>query len=81
MMMAWAPGPTLVAISMTSLLQKGSTRAAPLEQGDIDLFVGAAEDGSNELIASTLFEDEFVTAQRVGHPRGDKPFELVVFIY
>ena len=47
-----------------------------LEQGDIDLFVGAAEDGSNELIASTLFEDEFVTAQRIGHPRGDKPFTL-----
>ncbi len=50
--------------------------AAHLEQGDVDLFVGAAEDGSNELIASTLFEDEFVTAQRVGHPRGDKPFTL-----
>ncbi|MCA6106826.1 LysR family transcriptional regulator [Bradyrhizobium cenepequi] len=47
-----------------------------LEQGDIDLFVGAAEDGSNELIASTLFDDEFVTAQRIGHPRGDKPFTL-----
>jgi DNA-binding transcriptional LysR family regulator len=53
--------------------------AAHLEQGDVDLFVGTAEDGSNELIASTLFEDEFVTAQRIGHPRGNQPITLDEF--
>ncbi len=50
--------------------------ATHLEEGDIDLFVGTAEDGSNELIATTLFEDEFVTAQRIGHPRGNQPITL-----
>jgi DNA-binding transcriptional LysR family regulator len=50
-----------------------------LEQGDVDLFVGAAEDGSNELIATTLFEDAFVTAQRIGHPRGKQPLTLDEF--
>jgi DNA-binding transcriptional LysR family regulator len=50
-----------------------------LEQGEIDLFVGTAEDGSNELIATTLFEDRFVTAQRVGHPRGKRPITLDEF--
>jgi DNA-binding transcriptional LysR family regulator len=53
--------------------------AAHLEQGDVDLFVGTAEDGSNELIATTLFEDEFVTAQRIGHPRGNQPLTLDEF--
>jgi len=50
-----------------------------LEQGEIDLFVGTAEDGSNELIATTLFEDRFVTAQRAGHPRGAHPLSLNEF--
>jgi len=53
--------------------------AAHLEQGDVDLFAGTAEDGSDELIASTLFEDEFVTAQRIGHPRGKQPMTLDEF--
>jgi DNA-binding transcriptional LysR family regulator len=53
--------------------------ATHLEQGDVDLFVGTAEDGSNELIATTLFEDEFVTAQRIGHPRGSQPLTLDAF--
>lgn len=53
--------------------------AMHLEQGDIDLFIGTAEDGSNELIATTLFEDEFVTAQRIGHPRGNQPMTLDEF--
>jgi DNA-binding transcriptional LysR family regulator len=53
--------------------------ATHLEQGDVDLFVGTAEDGSNELIATTLFEDEFVTAQRIGHPRGNRPITLDEF--
>jgi DNA-binding transcriptional LysR family regulator len=53
--------------------------ATHLEQGDVDLFVGTSEDGSNELIATTLFEDEFVTAQRIGHPRGNQPITLDEF--
>jgi DNA-binding transcriptional LysR family regulator len=47
----------LVKIAFT--LPDKARIATHLEQGDIDLFVGVAEDGSNELIASTLFEDEF----------------------
>ena len=47
--------------------------AEHLENGDVDLFVGAAEDGSPELIAQTLFQEEFLTAQRRGHPRGTAP--------
>lgn len=44
--------------------------AEHLERGDVDLFVGAAEDGSPELISQTLFQEEFMTAQRRNHPRG-----------
>ncbi|MER8373859.1 LysR family transcriptional regulator [Mesorhizobium sp. M1406] len=50
-----------------------------LEQGDVDLFIGAAEDGSGGLIGQKLFEEEFVTAQRHGHPRGKGPITLDEF--
>ncbi|WP_158812594.1 LysR family transcriptional regulator [Methylocapsa sp. S129] len=53
--------------------------AAHLEQGDVDLFVGAAEDGAGGLIAKTLFNEEFVTAQRIGHPRGQAALTLDEF--
>lgn len=50
-----------------------------LEQGDMDLCVGAAEDGAPDLIGQTLFEDEFLTAQRRGHPRGTGELTLDAF--
>ena len=53
--------------------------SAHLEQGDVDLFVGAAEDGASGLIARTLFDEEFVTAQRIGHPRGKAELTLDEF--
>ena len=53
--------------------------AAHLEQGDIDLFIGAAEDVAGGLIGRTLFDDKFVTAQRKDHPRGTRPFDLDEF--
>ena len=50
-----------------------------LEQGEIDLFIGTAEDGAPGLIGRKLFEEEFVTAQRHGHPRGTAPLTLDEF--
>jgi DNA-binding transcriptional LysR family regulator len=50
-----------------------------LERGDIDLFVGAVEDASPDLIARTLFAEEFLTGQRKGHPRGTGPLTLEEF--
>ena len=50
-----------------------------LEQGEVDLFIGTAEDGAPGLIARKLFEEEFVTAQRRGHPRGTGPLSLDEF--
>ena len=50
-----------------------------LEQGGIDLFVGTAEDAAPGLVGATLFEEEFVTAQRRGHPRGNGSMTLDEF--
>lgn len=50
-----------------------------LEQGDIDLFIGTAEDGAPGLIGKALFSDDFMTAQRQGHPRGPEPISLDEF--
>lgn len=50
-----------------------------LEQGEIDVFIGVAEDGKPGLIGRKLFQDAFVTAQRRGHPRGVGPLTLDEF--
>lgn len=50
-----------------------------LEKGEVDLFVGAAEDAAAGLIGQTLFQEEFVTAQRRGHPRGSEAITLDEF--
>ena len=53
--------------------------AEALEQGEIDVFIGVAEDGAPGLMARKLFEEEFVTAQRRGHPRGNGRLSLNEF--
>lgn len=50
-----------------------------LEKGDVDLFIGAAEDAAPDLIGQTLFQEEFITAQRRGHPRGSEEISLDEF--
>lgn len=47
-----------------------------LQQGEIDLFIGAPGDIGSGMIGRTLFDDAFVTAQRRGHPRGSGPLDL-----
>lgn len=53
--------------------------AEHLEKGEVDLFVGAAEDAAADLIGQTLFQEEFVMAQRRGHPRGANAITLDEF--
>lgn len=50
-----------------------------MEQGHFDIFVGAADDVADGLMSRTLLDDHFVTAQRVGHPRGKQPLTLDEF--
>ncbi len=53
--------------------------ADDLEQGEIDVFIGVAEDGVSGLTGRKLFQEDFVTAQRRGHPRGNAPLTLDEF--
>ncbi|WP_445682239.1 LysR family transcriptional regulator [Radicibacter daui] len=53
--------------------------AQHLEEGNIDVFIGSTEDMADGLIARNLFDDDFVTAQRRGHPRGAQPITLDEF--
>lgn len=50
-----------------------------LEIGRVDLLVGRAAGADPQWISRTLVSDDFVTAQRKGHPRGDGPLDLDVF--
>lgn len=71
---AAAPG-----IRLAFVLPDKARIAADLEEGNADLFIGAAEDVAGGLIGRTLFEEAFVTAQRKGHPRGAGPLALDEF--
>lgn len=46
-----------------------------MEDGSIDMFVGSGRTSSLWL-SRTLFEEQFVVAQRAGHPRGQGPLTL-----
>lgn len=74
---AMAAAAPLAKLAFT--LPDKSRIAEILENGEADVFVGAAEDGSSELICQTLFEEEFVTAQRKDHPSGSGPMGIDAF--
>jgi len=50
-----------------------------LERGEVDLFIGTAQDATPNLIGRLLFDEEFLTAQRIGHPRGTGPLSIDTF--
>ena len=50
-----------------------------LEDGTVDLLVSPSDQGGSSLIRRALFENDFLTAQRKGHPRGTGPFSLDAF--
>ena len=72
--MAQAPN-----VRLAFLVPEKSRIAADLEDARYDLFVGAAEDAAGDLIGRRLLDEQFVTAQRSGHPRGTGPLTLDEF--
>lgn len=50
-----------------------------LENGEIDVCIGICAGAHDAWIRRKLFEDDFVTAQRKGHPRGLGPMDLETF--
>ncbi len=50
--------------------------AAQLESGAADIVIGPAEQASGALMMRSVLENDFLTAQRKGHPRGRGPLDL-----
>ncbi|MGP0175244.1 LysR family transcriptional regulator [Pseudomonas sp. NCHU5208] len=50
-----------------------------MEEGEIDLFIGIGEAINQGWVGRQLFSDYFVTAQRKGHPRGQRELDLAAF--
>lgn len=50
-----------------------------LERGAVDVLVSGPGGARGDLMRRLLFEDNFVTAQRRGHPRGTRPLDLNTF--
>lgn len=66
-----APGIRLrFALPETQLLP------AQMENGDVDIYVGVNAVAHDAWVRRKLFDDEYATAQRKGHPRGTGPMDL-----
>jgi DNA-binding transcriptional LysR family regulator len=68
--LAEAPGARLAFVYPTADVDER------LEAGSVDLLVARADYGGGSLIRRALFENDFLTAQRKGHPRGVGPLDL-----
>lgn len=66
-------------VRVTFVLPDPEAITQALERGDIDMVIGLPRSEDEGLIGRTLFTDDFVTAQRRGHPRGDHPVTLDEF--
>ncbi len=49
---------------------------AQIENGDVDIYIGVNAGAHNAWIRRPLFDDQFATAQRKGHPRGTGEMSL-----
>lgn len=49
---------------------------AQMENGDVDIYVGVNAGAHDAWVRRKLFDDEYATAQRKGHPRGTGPMDL-----
>lgn len=67
------------AVRIAFVLPDKSQVHEQLERGEVDLFIGTAQDATPNLIGRLLFDEEFLTAQRIGHPRGTGPLSLDTF--
>lgn len=66
-------------VRITFVLPDPETISQSLQRGDIDMVVGLPRQADEGLIGRTLFTDQFLTAQRRGHPRGTQPITLDEF--
>ena len=67
------------AVKVAFVLPDKSLVSEQLERGEVDLFIGTAQDATPNLIGRRLFNEAFLTAQRIGHPRGTGPLSLDTF--
>jgi len=68
-----APGARLALVTPTADI------AERLAGGNVDLMVAGAGQGPGDLRQRPLLDDDFLTAQRKGHPRGTGPLDLDAF--
>jgi DNA-binding transcriptional LysR family regulator len=81
---ALAPGLTAAVFAKAPAVRLAFIYPSPniserLEDGTVDLLVAPSEQGNSALIGRALFENDFLTAQRKGHPRGTEPLGLAEF--
>ncbi len=70
---AAAPGARMAFVS------PGRDILDQMERGAVDLLVAGPDRANGDLMRRPLFEDDFCTAQRHGHPRGKQALDLDTF--
>jgi DNA-binding transcriptional LysR family regulator len=66
-------------VRLAFVLPDYENMAAVLERGEVDLFIGVIKTKVTDLISRSLFNEEWMTAQRRGHPRGTGPLTMDEF--
>jgi DNA-binding transcriptional LysR family regulator len=66
-------------VRLAFVLPDYENMATVLERGEVDLFIGVIKTRVPDLISRSLFNEEWMTAQRRGHPRGTGPLTMDEF--
>lgn len=72
--MAAAPG-----VRLRFALPEPDRLSSDMEKGNIDIYIGVSATAHPSWIGRQLLTDEFVTAQRKGHPRGKERLDIATF--
>lgn len=70
---------TAPGIRLRFILPELSRLPDQLEKGEIDIYIGNSAGAHDGWVRRKLFDDEFATAQRKGHPRGQEALDLSTF--
>jgi DNA-binding transcriptional LysR family regulator len=66
-------------VRLAFVLPDYENMVAVLERGEVDLFIGVIKTKVTDLMSRSLFNEEWMTAQRRGHPRGTGPLTIDEF--
>lgn len=66
-------------VRLRFILPDSNHLSRQMEDNGVDIYIGISETADDSWIGRRLFTDDFATAQRKAHPRGQEPLDLQSF--